>query len=100
MLMYNTEIFFIQDHLKKIIHIIYRFKKSDAAESPANSTEKLNEENQRSQNRNHTENEFVSDSYDHESLNVEEIKSDLRQLNLDNKKTQLFFCATRKTGFK
>ena len=29
--------------------------------------------------------EFVSDSYDHEALNEEEIKSELRQLKLDSK---------------
>lgn len=32
-------------------------------------------------------NEFVSDSYD-ETVNVDEIKSDLRQLKLDNNKKQ------------
>lgn len=29
-------------------------------------------------------NEFVSDSYDHEAINEEEINKDLRQLNLNN----------------
>ena len=61
------------------------------AESPSNSNEKLNDENIRLQNRNQTENEFVSDSYDHASLNVDEIKSDLRQLNLDSKKPDGIF---------
>lgn len=28
-------------------------------------------------------NEFVSDSYDHESISADEIKSDLKQLKLD-----------------
>lgn len=31
-------------------------------------------------------NEFVSDSYDQDAISVDEIKSDLKQLNLDNKK--------------
>lgn len=31
-------------------------------------------------------NEFVSDSYDHDTISADEIKSDLKQLKLDNKK--------------
>ena len=56
------------------------------AESPSNSNEKISEESLRSTNRGQTENEFVSDSYDHENLNADEIKSELKQLNLENKK--------------
>lgn len=56
------------------------------AESPSNSNEKISEESLRSTNRGQTDNEFVSDSYDHENLNVDEIKSELKQLNLENKK--------------
>lgn len=31
-------------------------------------------------------NEFVSDSYDHDAISADEIKSDLKQLKLDSKK--------------
>ena len=56
------------------------------AESPPNSQDKLNEEVIIRSNKNQTDNEFVSDSYDHEHINADEIKSDLKQLNLDSKK--------------
>jgi hypothetical protein len=58
------------------------------AESASNSNEKINEENTRPTNRTQTENEFVSDYFDHENINADEIKSDLKQLNLENKKLE------------